>query len=91
MSDQMPMTCDEAMRLLAALLDGELQGEQHEAVQRHLERCRSCFSRAEFERRLKAEVGRLRQEDVPPSFEERIRRLLDSFAPSSAADPADGP
>ena len=90
MSDPMPMTCEDAMRLLAAALDGELQGEVDEAVQRHLERCRSCFSRAEFERRLKAEVGRLRQEDVPPSFEERIRRLLDSFAPSSAADPADG-
>jgi anti-sigma factor (TIGR02949 family) len=89
MSDENPMTCDEAVRLLAALLDGELHGGPLEAVEHHLEVCRSCFSRAEFEGRLKAEVGRLRQEAVPPSFEDRVRRLLNSFA-ASAAEPADG-
>ena len=90
MSDQMPMTCDEALRLLATFLDDELHGGAHEAVERHLELCRSCFSRAEFERRLKAEVGRLRREEVPPGFQDRVRRLVSSFAPSSAAEPADG-
>lgn len=89
MSDPIPMTCDEALRLLAAFLDDELHGGAHEAVERHLEVCRSCFSRAEFERRLKAEIGRLRRDEVPPGFQERIRRLLSSFAPSSAAEPAD--
>jgi anti-sigma factor (TIGR02949 family) len=89
MSDPMPMTCDEALRLLAAFLDDELQGGAHEGVERHLELCRSCFSRAEFERRLKTEVGRLGREEVPPGFQERIRHLLSSFAPSSAAEPAD--
>lgn len=90
MSDQMPMTCDEAVRLLAAFLDGELHGGAHEAVERHLEVCRGCFSRAEFERRLKIEIAHLRTEAVPPGFEGRIRRLLSSFTPSSAAEPADG-
>jgi anti-sigma factor (TIGR02949 family) len=89
MSDPMAMTCDEALRLLAAFLDDELHGGAHEAVERHLEFCRSCFSRAEFERRLKVEVARLRREEVPPGFQERIRRLVGSFAPSSAAEPAD--
>ena len=90
MTDPMPMTCDEALRLLATFLDDELHGGAHEAVEGHLEFCRSCFSRAEFERRLKAEVARLRRERVPPGFQGRIRRLLSSFAHSSAAGPADG-
>jgi anti-sigma factor (TIGR02949 family) len=82
MSNPMPMDCDEALRLLAAYLDDELHPGAHEGVERHLELCRSCFSRAEFERRLKREINRLGREQIPPTFEQRVRRLLDSFVPS---------
>ena len=90
MSDGHPMTCDEALRLLAVFLDGELQGLPHAAIEQHLEVCRACYSRAEFERRLKAEVGRLRREEVSSSFEVRVRAIIDSFT-SSAAERADRP
>jgi anti-sigma factor (TIGR02949 family) len=90
MSDSTTMDCDEALRLLAAFLDGELPAEARTGVDRHLERCRSCFSRAEFERRLKAEIARLGREDVTSAFEERIRRLLADFAAPTAGAPADG-
>ena len=79
MTDENPMTCDEALRLLAVFLDGELHGEPHDAVERHLDVCRSCYSRAEFERRLKAEIGRLGREEVSSGFEARVRGILDSF------------
>ena len=84
MSGENPITCDEALRLLAVFLDGELHGAPHDAVERHLEICQGCFSRAEFERRLKAEVRRLRKEEISPSFESRVRRLLKSFVPVAA-------
>jgi anti-sigma factor (TIGR02949 family) len=89
MSHEPPMACAEALRLLAVFLDHELHGERHHAVERHLQVCRSCFSRAEFERRLRAEVRRLRQEEVPSSFEQRVRRILRSFT-HPAVEPADG-
>ena len=82
MSNPMPMDCDEALRLLAAYLDDELHAGAHESVERHLELCRSCFSRAEFERRLKGEINRLGREQIPASFEQRVHQLLDSFVPS---------
>jgi anti-sigma factor (TIGR02949 family) len=87
MSDEL-MSCEEAVRLLAEFLDGELHGGSHEAVERHLAACRGCASRAEFEQRLKAEIGRLRHEEVSASFDDRVRHLLDSFS-SSAAEPSD--
>jgi predicted anti-sigma-YlaC factor YlaD len=87
MSAENPMTCEEALRLLAVFLDGELRGEPHHSVERHLEVCRSCYSRAEFERRLKAEIGRLRLEEVSSDFEARIRSILSSFAASAAERP----
>jgi anti-sigma factor (TIGR02949 family) len=80
MSDSTTIDCEEAVRLLAAFLDDELPADSRAGMDWHLERCRSCFSRAEFERRLKAEIGRLGREEVTPRFEQRIRRLLADFA-----------
>jgi anti-sigma factor (TIGR02949 family) len=79
MSDPTTINCEEALRLLATYLDGELGGAEREHVARHLKTCRSCFSRAEFERRLKAEFNQLRREEVTPAFEERVRRLITEF------------
>lgn len=78
MSDE-TINCQEALRLLATFLDGELHAADRQGVERHLEVCRSCFSRADFERRLKAEIGRLRRDEVPATFEERVRRLIGAF------------
>lgn len=91
MSDPKPITCNEALRLLAAFLDQELDFGEHEGLERHLEVCRSCFSRAEFERRLKGEVGRLGREEISPDFGQRIRRLLGSFTTSPVGAPPDHP
>ena len=84
------MDCEEALRLLAAFLDDELPADTRAGVDRHLERCRSCFSRADFERRLKAEIARVGREDVTPVFEERVRRLLADFIAPTAGILADG-
>ena len=60
-------------------LDAELAGESHLEMEHHLERCRSCFSRLEFEKRLKAHTADVGNEPVSQDFERRIRSLLDSF------------
>jgi len=72
------MQCDDALRLLAQYLDRELSDGEHAEVERHLRTCRSCFSRAEFERRLKGELAALTAADVPTALQDRIRVLLDS-------------
>jgi anti-sigma factor (TIGR02949 family) len=86
MSDPRPISCDEALRVLAAFLDDELHADARQGLERHLEVCRSCFSRAEFERRLKGEVNRLGRDEIPPGFEQRVRRLLGSFGASPAGE-----
>ncbi len=79
MSQPQMITCEEALRLLAAHLDRELDAHGHNAVERHLTVCRSCFSRAEFERRLKAQLGELGREAVDRNFDDRIRGLIQQF------------
>jgi anti-sigma factor (TIGR02949 family) len=76
MSDTTLMSCEDALRLLAEYLDGELDQADGVEVERHLHACRGCYSRSEFERRLKRELAELRHSEVPASVEQRIRHLL---------------
>ncbi|HEU5170608.1 MAG TPA: zf-HC2 domain-containing protein [Gemmatimonadales bacterium] len=89
MSNPTTINCEEALRLLATYLDGELHGAEHEHVERHLKICRSCYSRAEFERRLKAQFDELRREEIQPAFEQRVRQLISEFTSPAAGEPAD--
>ena len=71
--------CEQALQRLFDFLDHELDADERDAMQRHLHTCRSCYSRADFERRLKGKLAALREQVPAPSAEERIRRLLESF------------
>jgi anti-sigma factor RsiW len=78
-----PLNCEEALRLLATYLDEELEPGSTREVTQHLDTCRSCYSRAEFERRLKGQLAELRQGPVDNGFEQRIRALIRSAAAAS--------
>ena len=71
--------CEKALQQIFQFIDHELGGNEREAMQRHLHTCKSCFSRAEFERRLKEKVGGLREKQEMPEVRRRISRLLKTF------------
>jgi len=79
MTDPNEMTCEEALRLLAAFLDREVSAEEHREVEAHLHRCRSCYSRAEFERRLKASLAGLGAVTPKPELDRRVRAAIARF------------
>lgn len=73
------MTCEEVLEQLLAYLDRELDDTTWAEVEQHLERCRGCFSRAEFERKLKARVRAAGESAAPGSLRARIRHLIETF------------
>jgi anti-sigma factor (TIGR02949 family) len=79
MTEVRVIDCEEALHRLFDFLDAELDRQTQREMEQHLERCRSCFSRVEFEKRLKVRTMELRAEPVSPELETRIRRVLDSF------------
>lgn len=73
------LNCEEALKRLFEFVDHELAGEEHDALERHLRRCRSCFSRAEFERQLKEKLRALGTDETPDSTRGRIKALIQGF------------
>lgn len=73
------LRCEQALHRLFEFLDHELDPAERDAVQRHLSVCRSCFSRASFEQRLKNKLHDLRHEEIASGAGDRIKRLLESF------------
>jgi anti-sigma factor (TIGR02949 family) len=71
--------CNEALKHLLEYLDQELEGTKSQEVKQHIDLCRSCFSRAEFEQRLKDRLRQAGNESARGEFEKRIKTLLKKF------------
>jgi anti-sigma factor (TIGR02949 family) len=71
--------CEQALNQLFEFIDHELAEGERQAMQHHLHTCKSCFSRFEFERRLKQKLGELREKEVSSDTSDRIKKLLKSF------------
>lgn len=72
------INCEQALERMFEFIDHELSEQEREVMQHHLHTCRSCFSRAEFERRLKQKLSRLRDE-AEPAARARLEKLIKSL------------
>ncbi len=70
--------CLEAIDNLHAYLDGELGPQDIEKFENHLDHCRSCFSRKEFEaaitKRIKSTKGK-----VPDTLKSRLAASIEKL------------
>jgi anti-sigma factor RsiW len=73
------LSCRDAIRMLVEYLDNELDERRAGALEEHLELCRSCKTRHEFEKGLRERVAALALTSVRPDFQERIRNLVLRF------------
>ena len=72
--------CLQAIEMFHAYLDGELGDAESVAdFEHHLEHCRGCFSRAEFEGLLTERLKGLAAQPAPDALRRRMRTLMDSF------------
>ena len=72
--------CLKAIEMFYAYLDGEL--EDPEAIaqfEHHLEHCRSCYSRTEFEDLLMARLKAAGSERAPDILKSHLRVLMKNF------------
>jgi anti-sigma factor (TIGR02949 family) len=79
MTERKDIGCEEALKRLAEFIDCELPDNEQENVKAHLRTCRSCYSRMEFESRLKERLSTLSAGDAPATSRARIRKLIEGF------------
>jgi mycothiol system anti-sigma-R factor len=76
-SGEPELTCEESLARVYEYLDGELDIGEHEAVSRHLEKCRKCYPHFDFERLFLDYVHELGAgEESRPGLEDRVREML---------------
>lgn len=78
MSDE-HISCEEVIEQLFAFLDCELDDELRDRVDQHMAHCRDCFTRAEFERRLRARIRESSEAKAPARLHRRIQRVMNEF------------
>ena len=77
-AERTAIDCEEALRRIFEFVDHELEERERLAMEEHLHACESCFSKAEFELRLKERLSFLRE--GPSSLvRERIAKLIKEF------------
>jgi anti-sigma factor (TIGR02949 family) len=73
------MRCEEVIAHLFSYLDGEMDAAKRAEIDGHLQACRGCYSRAEFEKALRAKVRELGDKNAPANLRQRLKTLLDEF------------
>ncbi|MFN2361417.1 MAG: anti-sigma factor [Marinobacter sp.] len=73
------VSCEEVIEHLFEYMDRELDGHTSAEIERHLERCHDCFSRADFERRLRERIAASGQQQAPERLHRRIREVIERF------------
>lgn len=71
--------CDEALKRVFDYIDNHLQGESREELEEHIETCRHCFDRVEFEKRLKTRLRNLKIEIPPDRLFNRVKNILEEY------------
>lgn len=60
------MSCEEALERLFEYLDGELDTSDTARIEEHLEICKACYPRAQFERSFLEALERVKKTDAAP-------------------------
>ena len=73
------LSCEEVVKQLFAYLDADLDETTSAHIHQHLETCRACCSRLEFEKSLRTRIQESGTRQAPERLQRRIRKILDRY------------
>lgn len=71
--------CTQAIELLYAYLDSELDDTELEQFEHHLGHCKSCYSRSELETALNKRIKESSADEVPETLQSRLKDIIDKI------------
>lgn len=72
-------SCEKVIQSIWEFLDQEMSADGIVELQKHLDLCRSCFSRFEFERALRDNCRSKTHHTCPEKLKIRIRQIIELF------------
>jgi len=76
MNEDKVIGCEEALARLFEYIDHELNPCHGHEMDEHLSRCLSCYSRLEFEQRLRVHLQEAAQEQAPDELQNKVKALI---------------
>ena len=76
MKEVRDISCEQAISKLLEYLDHECDGHSHAEIDKHLSICQACYSRMEFEQRLRLQLQHTGTQQVPERLRGRIEKLF---------------
>jgi anti-sigma factor (TIGR02949 family) len=73
------VSCDKVIESIWEYLDKEMTPDAVIILQKHVELCRSCFTRFEFERALRENCKTKTNHCCPDKLKARIRQIIDLY------------
>ena len=73
------LSCEEVLSKLYLYLDQEVDTPTRADLEAHIDSCRECFSRAEFENALRNKVASTAELEPPAEVKERLESLIKMF------------
>jgi hypothetical protein len=73
------ISCSEALKLIAEYVDSQSAGHDLRTLEKHLESCKHCFDRVEFEKLLKARLKGLKLDVSSLNLSSKARKLLEDL------------
>ena len=76
MSKEDIIDCEEALSRLFEFIDHELNPIHNHQMDEHMSRCRSCYSRLEFEKRLREHLQEAVQKKASDELQDKVKSLI---------------
>lgn len=71
--------CEAVLKDLFEYLDKEMDEKSCAEIKEHMDLCRMCFDRAEFEKMLRQHIKEKTNHCCPDALKQRIQKLIDKF------------
>ena len=73
------LNCEKVLQEVWVYLDGEMNEGDLVHFREHVELCRACFTRIEFERTLRISIREKTNHCCPDRLKQRVKQFLDNF------------
>ncbi len=72
------ISCEEALEIMFEYIDGVLAGKHQSELEQHIETCRGCLKKVEFQLKLKKRLTKVKPVSISKKLSNRLNLILEN-------------